>query len=381
MYNQRTDEYGGSFENRARFWLEMLEHGARGRRRRLRGRDALLRRHAARRATGHPRSRRGRCRSSSSPTISSTSGTSSVGGRRRVGRGRRRRRASTQENFQLAVDRQGQGGSTEKPVVGVGRFTNPDTMVGSIQQRPARHHRRRAPVDRRSVPAARRSRRAGSTTSASASAATSASRAGRSAATDRLHAERDGRRGVPPRLAPGARSTRATNADNDVLVVGAGPAGMECAIVLGKRGMRARAPRRRAAPRSAASCAGSRACPGLGEWGARRRLAADPARQAARNVEFIPAPADRRGRARVRRRDRRRRNRVALGDRRAQRPDATGRSPAPTRRSRTVLTPEQIMVEGKRLAGRAGGRLRLRRLLHGRRAWRRSSRAKGTRSP
>ena len=32
--------------------------------------------------------------------------------------------------------------------------------------------------------------------------------------------------------------TQAANADNDVLVVGAGPAGMECAMVLGKRGMR-----------------------------------------------------------------------------------------------------------------------------------------------
>src|SRR5260370_21495000 len=32
--------------------------------------------------------------------------------------------------------------------------------------------------------------------------------------------------------------TKARNADNDVLVVGAGPAGMECAMILGKRGMR-----------------------------------------------------------------------------------------------------------------------------------------------
>jgi len=32
--------------------------------------------------------------------------------------------------------------------------------------------------------------------------------------------------------------SRAENADNDVLVIGAGPAGMECAMVLGKRGMR-----------------------------------------------------------------------------------------------------------------------------------------------
>jgi dimethylamine/trimethylamine dehydrogenase len=34
------------------------------------------------------------------------------------------------------------------------------------------------------------------------------------------------------------RFTQAANHDNDVLVVGAGPAGMECAMVLGKRGMR-----------------------------------------------------------------------------------------------------------------------------------------------
>ena len=34
------------------------------------------------------------------------------------------------------------------------------------------------------------------------------------------------------------RFSEAANADNDVLIVGAGPAGMECATVLGKRGMR-----------------------------------------------------------------------------------------------------------------------------------------------
>ena len=34
------------------------------------------------------------------------------------------------------------------------------------------------------------------------------------------------------------RFTRAANAEADVLIVGAGPAGMECAIVLAKRGMR-----------------------------------------------------------------------------------------------------------------------------------------------
>ena len=42
---------------------------------------------------------------------------------------------------------------TSKPVVGVGRFTDPDTMVEAIAVGPVRHHRRRPAVDRRPVPA------------------------------------------------------------------------------------------------------------------------------------------------------------------------------------------------------------------------------------
>ena len=64
---------------------------------------------------------------------------------------------------------------TSKPVVGVGRFTSPDTMVEPDPPRRARLHRRgaarRSPI--RSCRA--RSRKAASRTSASASAATSAS--------------------------------------------------------------------------------------------------------------------------------------------------------------------------------------------------------------
>ena len=42
---------------------------------------------------------------------------------------------------------------TTKPVVGVGRFTSPDTMVVADPARRARLHRRRAALDRRSLPA------------------------------------------------------------------------------------------------------------------------------------------------------------------------------------------------------------------------------------
>jgi dimethylamine/trimethylamine dehydrogenase len=58
----------------------------------------------------------------------------------------------------------------------------------------------------------------------------------------------------------------AANADNDVLVVGAGPAGMECAIVLGKRGFR-RVHLVDAAPEIGGVMRWVPKLPGLGEWG------------------------------------------------------------------------------------------------------------------
>jgi dimethylamine/trimethylamine dehydrogenase len=57
----------------------------------------------------------------------------------------------------------------------------------------------------------------------------------------------------------------AGNADNDVLIVGAGPAGMECAIVLGKRGFR-RVHLVDAAPEIGGVMRWIPRLPGLGEW-------------------------------------------------------------------------------------------------------------------
>jgi dimethylamine/trimethylamine dehydrogenase len=78
----------------------------------------------------------------------------------------------------------------------------------------------------------------------------------------------------------------ATNADNDVLVVGAGPAGMECAMVLGKRGMR-RVHLVEAADDMGGIMRWIPELPGLGEW-ARvvnyRKIQIDKLK----NVEFIP---------------------------------------------------------------------------------------------
>jgi dimethylamine/trimethylamine dehydrogenase len=78
----------------------------------------------------------------------------------------------------------------------------------------------------------------------------------------------------------------ATNADNDVLVVGAGPAGMECAMILGKRGMR-RVHLVEGSDDMGGIMRWVPQLPGLGEW-ARvvnyRKIQIDKLR----NVEFIP---------------------------------------------------------------------------------------------
>ena len=120
-----------------------------------------------------------------------------------------------------------------------GGFTNPDTMAEAIRSGSDRHHRRGAPLDRRPVPAQARSKRAATRTSASASAATCAPRASDAGGADCLHPERD--RSARSSAAAGTlrSSTRRPTRTRTVLVVGAGPAGMECAMVLGKRGMSA----------------------------------------------------------------------------------------------------------------------------------------------
>ena len=61
------------------------------------------------------------------------------------------------------------------------------------------------------------------------------------------------------------RFSQAANADNDVLVVGAGPAGMECAIVLAKRGMR-RVHLVEAEDQLGGALRWITRLPGLGEW-------------------------------------------------------------------------------------------------------------------
>jgi dimethylamine/trimethylamine dehydrogenase len=145
------------------------------------------------------------------------------------------------------------------------------------------------------------------------------------------------------------RFERAANADRDVLVLGAGPAGMECAIVLGKRGFRR--VHLVEAERDLGGCLRwIPRLPGLGEW-ARvvnwRRIQLD--RLA--NVELVTGGRLSAGEARrygaelvV----------VATGSRWAgdglQSPTHEPIAGADASLAH-VLTPEQVMVEGKRPPG------------------------------
>ena len=126
---------------------------------------------------------------------------------------------------------------TSKPVVGVGRFTSPDTMARMVRDGILDLDRRGAAVDRRPVPAGEDRGGTATTTSASASAATSASPATTTMVADPLHPEPLDGRGVATRLASRADPAR-RRSDAKVLVVGAGPAGLEAAMSAGQARLR-----------------------------------------------------------------------------------------------------------------------------------------------
>jgi dimethylamine/trimethylamine dehydrogenase len=174
---------------------------------------------------------------------------------------------------------------TSKPIVGVGRFTNPDTMVAAIRSGqldiigaarpsiadpflPSKIEQGRLDEIRECIGCnvcIGRFKQGGV----------------RLVCTQNPTAGEEYRRGWHPE-----RFTRAGNSDNDVLVVGAGPAGMECAIVLAKRGMR-RVHLVEAEDELGGAMRWIARLPGLGEWGRvvdYRRIQI----QKLKNLEFIP---------------------------------------------------------------------------------------------
>lgn len=283
LFNKRTDEYGGSFENRARFWLETLE--------------------LVREAVGDD------CAITTRFCVDTLHGTSDgiradieavafveaadhlvdfwdlqVGGRTMAEWGEDAGPSRFfKENAQVPWIEKVRP-YTDKPIVGVGRFTSPDTMVDVIRNGPldiigAARPTIADPFLPRKIEEGRLdeirecigcniciSRHEQATTIT---------------CTQNATVGEEYRRGWHPE-----RFQRASNADRDVLIVGAGPAGLECAVVLGKRGMR-RIHLVDAAAEPGGCVNWISRLPGLSEW---QRLVSWRRAQIARldNVEFIP---------------------------------------------------------------------------------------------
>jgi dimethylamine/trimethylamine dehydrogenase len=230
FYNRRTDEYGGSLENRARFWLETLE--------------------AVREAVGDECAIAVRlCVEALGPpgveleeglgfvaladhlvdlwdvNVGSITEWSKDSGASRF----------FAEGYQLEWTGRVRE-VTAKPIVGVGRLTNPDRMAEIVASgawdligaaRPS--------ISDPFLPKKIEEGRYGEIRECIGCniCAAGAEYGNQIRCTQNATAGEEYRRGWHPE-----RFEPAANADRDVLVVGAGPAGMECAIVLGKRGMR-----------------------------------------------------------------------------------------------------------------------------------------------
>jgi dimethylamine/trimethylamine dehydrogenase len=257
FYNRRNDEYGGSLENRARLWLETLE-----RVRTAVGRDCAI---AVRLSADSP--------GSPSVAIDDALGFVAmadefvdlwdlqVGG---IAEWSKDSGASRffKEGYQFEWTRRLRE-STSKPIVGVGRLVNPDLMVDILASGcqdiigaarpsiadpflPNKIAEGRFDEIRECI---------------GCNACTSrAAWGGHLGCTQNATAGEEYRRGWHPEV-----FSRAANADKDVLIVGAGPAGMECATVLGKREM-VRVHLVEASSEMGGCVRWISQLPGLGEW-------------------------------------------------------------------------------------------------------------------
>jgi dimethylamine/trimethylamine dehydrogenase len=258
FYNKRTDAYGGSLENRARFWLETLE--------------------AVREAVGDDCAVAVRlCVEALSPAgveldeglgfirladhlvdlwdvnVGSILEWSKDSGPSRF----------FPEGYQLEWTGRVRE-ATAKPIVGVGRLTNPDRMAEIVRSgawdligaaRPS--------IADPFLPKKIEEGRYGEVRECIGCniCVMKAEEGNHIGCTQNATAGEEYRRGWHPE-----RFEPAENRDRDALVVGSGPAGMECAIVLGKRGFR-RVHLVEAEPEIGGIMRWIPRLPGLGEWG------------------------------------------------------------------------------------------------------------------
>jgi len=280
FYNHRTDEYGGSFENRARFWRETIELV-----KEAVGDDTAI---AVRMSTDMFIGEAGtQLKRDCLPFVElvddlvdvwdiNLSGIAEWGEDATPSRFYPQGRALPWQAAVKAI--------SKKPVLGVGRWTNPDLMVEAINEGkldiiatcrpstsdpflPTKIFEGRLDDIRECI---------------GCNVCISRWEIGGPPliCTQNATAGEEYRRGWHPE-----RFTKAKNADNDVLVVGAGPAGMECAMILGKRGMR-RVHLVEAQDDMGGTMRWIPQLPGLGEWSRivnYRKIQIDKLK----NVEFI----------------------------------------------------------------------------------------------
>ena len=258
FYNRRSDAYGGSLESRARFWLETLELV-----REAIGDDCAIAVRLCIEALGPAGVELEEglgfvgladhlvdlwdVNVGSIIEWSKDSGTSRF----------------FSEGYQLEWTGRVRE-VTAKPIVGVGRLTNPDRMAEIIASgawdligaaRPS--------IADPFLPKKIEEGRYGEIRECIGCniCAAGAEYGNQIRCTQNATAGEEFRRGWNPE-----RFEPASNSDRDVLVIGAGPAGMECAIVLGKRGMR-RVHLIEAEPEIGGLMRWVPRLPGLGEWG------------------------------------------------------------------------------------------------------------------
>jgi dimethylamine/trimethylamine dehydrogenase len=230
VYNHRTDAYGGSFDNRSRFWLEAIEQV----RAAVGGDCAIAVRVAADTLAGSGVEleeglefiRR------ADPMVDLWDVTiGALSGWERVDSGPSR---FFEQGYQLEWSGQARR-ATQKPIVVVGRFTDPDRMAevvrgGTVDLIGAARPSISDPFLPRKIEEGRYDE---IRECIGCNACYSRSIWGRHlGCTQNATAGEEHRRGWHPE-----RFERAANADQTALVIGAGPAGMECAIVLAKRGL------------------------------------------------------------------------------------------------------------------------------------------------
>ena len=258
FYNRRSDEYGGSLENRARFWLETLELV-----REAIGEDCAIAVRLCVEALGPAGVELDEGLGFVSladalvdlwdVNVGSITEWSKDSGASRF----------FPEGYQLEWTGRVRE-VTAKPIVGVGRLTNPDRMAEIVQSgvwdligaaRPS--------ISDPFLPKKIEEGLYGEIRECIGCniCAAGAEYANQIRCTQNATAGEEYRRGWHPE-----RFERAENADRDVLVVGAGPAGLECAIVLGKRGFR-RVHLVEAESEIGGILRWVPRLPGLGEWG------------------------------------------------------------------------------------------------------------------